>query len=376
MLSRTCILAETIVLVMGMSLASGETRTWTDRNSRMQVEAEYVGFSVGKVMLRPAGGEIVIVSLDDLSDDDRRYIDQQVTQKLARDDATQAAAGPAAIRYGRARQLAILAGEAIDESSGIACSRRTPGVFWTHNDSGDDARIYAIDIRGRDLGSCLLSGVDAYDWEDIASFTWKGNSYLLIGDTGNNGLAAAVQMLHLVEEPPVDPQKGAGAEKIPVVRTIYYSYEDDHRNCEAIAVDPTDRTILLATKERGGNCHVYTLPWPDAVPEPEKALIARRIASPGVSSVTAMDVSPDGRRAVLLTYLHAYEFTRAENETWAAAFSRAPREIPVPDRLQGESICYGPEGKTLYLTSEKLPTPLLEIPVNADGTTGGGRAPE
>ena len=39
------------------------------------------------------------------------------------------------------------------------------------------------------------------------------------------------------------------------------------------------------------------------------------------------------------------------------------REIGMPLRIQGESICYGPDGKTLYLTSEKLPTPLWEVPV-------------
>ena len=374
MLIQKCRWTMAIVLGIGLPLAFGETRLWTDRNSQVQLEAEYVGFSVGRVMLRPVRGSITIVSLDELSDADRRYVDQQVQQKLARDDAMQATADPVAIRYGRARQLAILASEAIDESSGIACSRRVPGVFWTHNDSGDQARIFAFDTGGRDLGSCLLSGVNAYDWEDMASFTWEGRSYLLVGDTGNNALAAAVQMLHLVEEPAVDPPKGLGMEKIPVVQTIYYSYEDDHRNCEAIAVDPTDRTILLASKERGGAGHIYTIAWPDAATQPEKALVARRIASPRVPSVTAMDVSPDGRRAVLLTYLRAYEFSRGERETWAAAFARAPREIPAPDRLQGESICFGPDGKTLYLTSEKLPTPLLEIPVSAEGTAGGAAA--
>jgi hypothetical protein len=35
----------------------------------------------------------------------------------------------------------------------------------------------------------------------------------------------------------------------------------------------------------------------------------------------------------------------------------------MPRRRQGESICYGPDGKTLYLTSEQLPTPLWEVPV-------------
>jgi len=74
-----------------------------------------------------------------------------------------------------------------------------------------------------------------------------------------------------------------------------------------------------------------------------------------------MDVSPDGRRMVLLTYGDAFEFQRGEEETWSAALKRRPRKLTMPLRLQGESLCYGSDGRTLYLTSEKLPTPLWEV---------------
>jgi hypothetical protein len=74
-----------------------------------------------------------------------------------------------------------------------------------------------------------------------------------------------------------------------------------------------------------------------------------------------MDISPDGHRAVIVTYEAAYEYVRAVKEDWETAFGRAPQRIPAPPRAQGESICYGPNGRTLYLTSERLPTPLWEI---------------
>ena len=76
-----------------------------------------------------------------------------------------------------------------------------------------------------------------------------------------------------------------------------------------------------------------------------------------------MDISPDGLRAVVLTYGNAYEYVRGPKETWAEGFGREPRVIKMPRRAQGESICYGHDGTTLYLTSEKLPTPLLEVPI-------------
>jgi hypothetical protein len=42
--------------------------------------------------------------------------------------------------------------EEIAESSGLVGSRQHAGVFWTHNDSGDASRIFAITAEGRLLG--------------------------------------------------------------------------------------------------------------------------------------------------------------------------------------------------------------------------------
>jgi hypothetical protein len=79
-----------------------------------------------------------------------------------------------------------------------------------------------------------------------------------------------------------------------------------------------------------------------------------------------MDISPDGMRAVVLTYGDAYEYAREKGETWARAFSREPRLIKAPVRRQGESVCYGTDGRNLYLTSENAHQPLWEIPFVED----------
>src|ERR1051325_7918903 len=85
-------------------------------------------------------------------------------------------------------QIATLENQAINESSGIAASRRNQGLFWTHNDSGDDAFLYAIDRQGKHRGTWRVKGARAQDWEDIA--VWKdaksGTSYIYVGDIGNN----------------------------------------------------------------------------------------------------------------------------------------------------------------------------------------------
>jgi hypothetical protein len=48
--------------------------------------------------------------------------------------------------------------------------------------------------------------------------------------------------------------------------------------------------------------------------------------------------------------------------------------IAAPARRQGEAVCFGHDGKTIYLTSEGSPCPLLAIPVKPqpgrdDGTS-------
>jgi hypothetical protein len=173
-------------------------------------------------------------------------------------------------------------------------------------------------------------------------------------------------MIHLLEEPPCDPQRGVLVKEVPVLRTIYLSFEDDFRNCEAVGIDPTDKSIYLISKERHTTCHVYRLPWPKDQPapkkDPEQADVARLIGTLQLRQATAMDISPDGRRAIVLTYGDAYEYVRSEQEDWARAFARPPRLIELPPRAQGEAICYGPDGKTIYTSSERRPTPLLEVP--------------
>src|SRR5262245_60231493 len=114
----------------------------------------------------------------------------------------------------------------LKESSGIVASRRHPGVFWSHNDSGDAARLFAF---RRDGSAVRASGDTAYtgigidtannrDWEDI---TTDDAGQLYVGDTGNNGNARDDLAIYVVPEP--DP---ATATRATVARRIAYAYPD------------------------------------------------------------------------------------------------------------------------------------------------------
>jgi len=266
-----------------------------------------------------------------------------------------AAGAEAPVAYAPGRQLCTLANAAIDESSGLAASRRLDGVFWTHNDSGDDPRLYAFNRQGEHLATVTVRGAIARDWEDMASFTLRGKPWLLVGDVGDNARArrhSTVRMRFAVE----------------------FTYDGGALNCEAVAIDARGKTALVIDKAFRPTCRVFAVPL--KANERDKPWVVKPIATLPIPTVTAMDVSPDGRRAIVLTYAHACEYARKPGETWADAFTRAPRVVKLPGRRQGESICYGPDGKALYLTSEKTPTPLLEVPALREGEAPAEPTPE
>jgi len=224
--------------------------------------------------------------------------------------------------------------------------------------------LFLIDRSGQTLASLVIEGAQAVDWEDIASFKHGTHNYLLIGDVGDNAAKRQLCTLYVVQEPRIDREAQPRVGNLLPFITIPFTYEDGPHDCESVAVDATSGTIYLVSKGKGDECKVYELFLP--VEEVTKQLVARMIAKLDVSKATAMDISPDGLRAVVLTYGDAYEYTRGKAETWTDAFARQGRVLTMPRRVTGESICYGADGKTLYLTSERALQPLWEVPAVSD----------
>ena len=107
------------------------------------------------------------------------------------------------IPYGSPKVIGTIKNESINESSGLVASRTTPGVYWTHNDSGDGPFLYAIRTDGEYFGVWRVTGAQAIDWEDISVGPGpvRGKSYLYIGDIGDNGSARKEIVVYRVLEP-------------------------------------------------------------------------------------------------------------------------------------------------------------------------------
>lgn len=281
-----------------------------------------------------------------------------------------AVAAPAAEQpYAAPIQLGEVESELIRESSGLAISRRDPKLLWTHNDSGDGAVVYAFDLTGKHVGAVMLEGIWARDWEDMASTVLDDQPTLVLGDIGDNVRKRRRISIYFVDEPTADqaqPVIKDGRELFPKVkpRTLHLTYPDKPYDCESLTIDPSTGDLYLITKQYGGDKRpttVYRASLPKKIEGQTVELT--KVAELRYRVVTAADMSADGRRLVIESGGAAYVFTRGAKEDWADALKRPPLRVRLPRLKQGESIAFGADGWTLYLTSEKRPTPLWQIPL-------------
>ncbi len=186
------------------------------------------------------------------------------------------------------QNVVSLSESALTESSGLAISHRRNNHFWSHNDSGAKALLYAFDSHGRETGKIRLNLASAVDWEDMASFTDQGVARLLVADCGDNNSNRPSITLYLFDEPdPEDPQDPDS------VQTISVRYPDGSHDCEAVAVDEHRRQIVLITKSIFPACGVYVFPLPSRATESSRtSVIAKRTRDP-----TAANGHRDGHRS-------------------------------------------------------------------------------
>ncbi|MGH9283348.1 MAG: hypothetical protein ACRD0S_10490 [Acidimicrobiales bacterium] len=255
---------------------------------------------------------------------------------------------------------AVLAGEVadpeVDESSGLAASRRNPGLLWTHNDSGDEPRIFCLTAQAARCGTWTVAGAKARDWEDMAAGPGPaaGEPYLYLGDIGDNKGVLEGVVVYRVREPQADAGGATATGATERAEAIPLRYDDGPHDAEALMVHPTTGDLYVITKALVG-VGVYKAP-------PGTAVLTR-IASfdLGVGHlVTGADIAPDGRRVAVSTYRSGYELTLPESESsFDAIWSQPPQPVDLGLRAQGEAVAYRLDGTGLFASSEKAPARLF-----------------
>jgi hypothetical protein len=235
----------------------------------------------------------------------------------------------------------------ISESSGLARSTRSPGVLFTHNDSGDGPRVFAGGAHGRTRAVLTLKGASAVDWEDISS---GPNHTLWVADIGDNSWNRRQVSVYAFTEPTTSTLASA-----TVGATRYnFTYPDGPRNAEALMVNPVTGRLYIVSKSSTGGA-IYAAP--STLSTRSTNTLAKVANAP--SNVTAASFAPDARSFVLGTYTQAHIYSKMGGDATTVA---------APSTRQGESMEIDRTSSSLLVGSEGLDSPVYRMPLPAAPT--------
>jgi hypothetical protein len=241
------------------------------------------------------------------------------------------------------------------EISGVVASLAHDGVFYVHNDSGDSARFFAIDVKGAPLATFTVTGAGAVDWEDIARGPCPGGTCLFLGDIGDNNSKRTGYAVYRVAEP------GAIADATLAADTLAFTYPDGPHNAETLLADPVTGGLFVVTKTIGTSS-VYAFPLPLT---PGKSVVLTKAGDLSLpimpALITGGDVHPGGRGVLIRTYSDVWLFPQAPGVSVVAALLGTPCPEPAPNDSQGEAIGWLASGAGYVTTSEGLNAPMHRV---------------
>jgi hypothetical protein len=259
--------------------------------------------------------------------------------------------------FAPAEATGVVESFALSELSGLAASRRAPGVLWTMNDRSGTDTIYAIGEQAEFLGSVTLFGVNALDWEDLAVGPGpvRGVSYVYVGDIGDNSLSRQELVVYRFPEPAAqqirpDEPLFLGPMQYEVLRLQYPSGPAD---AESLMVDPLTGDLFVVTKETGTS-RLFQVPARQLVEG--DTITMSEAGTVELKDPSAADIAPDGSEILLRNENTVLLYPRKEEgETVAQALARPGESMPVvgtPVEPNGEAISYAADNRGYFTISE------------------------
>jgi len=188
------------------------------------------------------------------------------------------------------RKTGTLPERHVPESSGLVKSPAHAGVFWTLNDSGNPAQLYAVKSTGELLRIVALCA-ENIDWEALTADE-KGR--LIAADVGDNFKRRPEVQLYRCAEP--DP--GVPPSRPLPVDTFRFTFPKPPGPLDVEAVVVRAGRVYLFTKERD-----RTRVLRAALPEkpPAHPVVLEPVGeTDALNRVTGASLSPDGRALALL----------------------------------------------------------------------------
>ncbi|MEB8345893.1 hypothetical protein OO010_07540 [Flavobacteriaceae bacterium KMM 6898] len=239
----------------------------------------------------------------------------------------------------------------ISESSGLVQVNNT--TIWTIEDHGNEDEIYQVNFEGKLLKELKVKNAKNEDWEDLTKDD-DGNVY--IADTGNNNSDRKDLVIYKIPNPDIEPGDKIDAE------AIAFSYSDQKNfspkkeellyDCEAIFYH--DKFLYLITKNRSrpfnGEARVYKVPAQKGNYKAEFVGSFKTCEEPNTCIVTSADISPNGKKVVVLGYGKLWVFT---DFTWDNFTRGKMQTIELKATTQLESVSFKPNSNTGLLLSDE-----------------------
>lgn len=247
--------------------------------------------------------------------------------------------------YCEAAQRVRTLPDALREASGVAISRRHPGLLWVHNDSGEPV-LFALDTLGN-LRARIAIATPIIDWEDIAVGPCGEASCLYLGAIGDNRQNRSDRMVLRLREPALDDTR------VEIDERFRYRLPGGPQDMEALFVTQDER-IYLISKGRSGPISLFGFPHPPSGTA-LNTLTELQQLTPGLvqlpEMVTGAAAAVDGKTVVIRTYsaLQLYSF---DGERLDPLLATTGFDLQSLREHQGEGVDISADG-TVYLVSEK-----------------------
>ncbi len=246
----------------------------------------------------------------------------------------------------------------LDEVSGLVASRKNPSALWVHNDSGHPSELYLISAQGQLLATYWLADAENVDWEDMAIGPGpeEGETYLYVGDIGDNVAMYDERYVHRFIEPVYHPASAAVIDTITHYDRLGFFYREGSVDAETLLLDPTTQDLFVLTKEMS-EIRVYQFRYPPTPPFRQPAELVATLPFDGANLLDRLvggDISPDGKEVLLKTYGHVLYWHRADTTISLPALLQLPADtLPYVVEPQGEAIGFAADGSGYYTLSER-----------------------
>ncbi len=248
--------------------------------------------------------------------------------------------------YSLGEQVGVVRSQLLTEISGIAASDSFEDCFWVHNDSGDDANIYLIDLYG-ELRAVVSLPLEARDWEGIT----YDDGYIYIGEIGDNFTQYSDKKIYRLSEPQIELTEQIQYLDVDDFETMSFTFSDSQRDSETLMWDPIFDELAIVTK-REEQVLLYATPF--IATQSDEIIELDPQAAIDINLATAGDISPTGDKILIKTYTDIYLWQRDGDEPLSQALKNLPTRLEYEPEPQGEAITWHRTLDRFYTISEKV----------------------